>query len=131
MLKVNLITLSDYASVSREGKLSIDGIFDKLNVVTFPTTLIRAFFVATVSGETFTEYKLDLSFKKGSKEIASFNLNSTTGENGKNNLIVELAGLPIGSEGEYKFSLMHNKKELGAAILDVVPADQAERKLVN
>lgn len=132
MLKVNLITLSDYASVSREGKLSIDGIFDKLNVVAFPTTLIRAFFVATVSGDTFTEYKLDLSFKKGAKEIASFKLNSTTGENGKNNLIVELAGLPIEGEGEYKFSLMHNKKELAAAVLDVVPAEaQTERKMVN
>jgi hypothetical protein len=133
MLKVNLITLSDYASVSREGKLSIDGIFDKLNVVTFPTTLVRAFFVATVTGETFTEYKLDLSFKKGTKEIASFNLNSTTGENGKNNLIVELAGLPIESEGEYKLSLAHNKKELGSAILEVVSVteNQAEVKLPN
>jgi hypothetical protein len=132
MLKVNLITLSDYASVSREGKLNIDGIFDKLNVVTFPTTLARAFFVATVSGETFTEYKLDLSFKKGAKEIATFNLNSTTGENGKNNLIVELVGLPIEEEGEYKFSLNHNKKELGTTILEVVPAgNQTERKLPN
>lgn len=132
MLKVNLITLSDYASVSREGKLSIDGIFDKLNVSSFPTTLVRAFFVATVSGETFTQYKLDLSFKKGNKEIASFNLDSTTGENGKNNLIVELAGLPIEGEGEYKFSLAHNKKELGAAALEVVSVEnKEERKLVN
>lgn len=132
MLKVNLITLSDYASVSREGKLSIDGIFDKLNVATFPTTIVRAFFVATVSGETFTEYKLDLSFKKGSKEIASFNLNSTTGENGKNNLIVELAGLPVESVGEYKLSLIHNKKELGNAILEVVSTEnQKEMRLPN
>ncbi len=132
MIKVNLITLSDYASVSREGKLSIDGIFDKLNVTTFPTTLVKAFFVATVNGDSFTEYKLDLSFKKGTKELANFNLNSMTGENGRNNLIVELVGLPIQEEGQYKFSLSHNKKELGNAILDVVVANnQTETKLPN
>lgn len=133
MLKVNLVTLSDYASVTREGKLSIDGIFDKLNVTNFPTTLVKAFFVATVTGDSFTEYKLDLSFKKGTKELANFNLNSVTGENGRNNLIVELVGLPIQEEGEYKFILLHNKKELGSAILDVVlaNANQGGAKLPN
>ena len=38
MLKLNLITLSDYASVSREGKLSIDGIFDKEKLSIFSWT---------------------------------------------------------------------------------------------
>lgn len=123
MVKVNLITLSDYASVSREGKLSIDGIFDKLNVTTFPTTLVRAFFVATVNGDAFTEYKLDLNFKKGSKQIASFNLISNTGENGRNNLVVELVGLPIESEGKYEFTLVHNKKELGTAFLEAITVE--------
>jgi hypothetical protein len=123
MVKVNLITLSDYASVSREGKLSIDGIFDKLNVTTFPTTLVRAFFVATVNGDAFTEYKLDLNFKKGNKQIASFKLVSSTGENGRNNLVVELVGLPIESEGKYEFALVHNKKELGSAFLEAIVVD--------
>lgn len=129
MLKVNLITLSDYASVSREGKLSINGIFDKLNVTSFPTTLVRAFFVATVAGDAFTEYKLDLNFKKGSKQIASFNLVSTTGENGRNNLVVELVGLPIEEEGKYEFALVHNKKELGSAFLEAITleANQNEK----
>lgn len=123
MLKVNLITLSDYATVSQEGKLTIAGIFDKLNVANFPTTLVRAFFVATVSGDAFKEYKLDLSFKKGAKQIATFALNSSTGENGRNNLVVELVGLPIETEGEYKFSLSHEKKELGSAILEAITVD--------
>jgi len=132
MLKVNLITLSDYASISREGKLSIDGIFDKLNVTKFPTSLVRAFFVATISGEALTEYKLDLNFKKGSKSLASFNLNSMTGENGRNNMVVELVGLPIQEEGEYKFSLMHNKKELGSVSLEAILKDnQTAERLPN
>lgn len=132
MLKVNLITLSDYASISREGKLSINGIFDKLNVTKFPTTLVRAFFVATISGEALTEYKLDLNFKKGSKSLASFNLVSMTGENGRNNMVVELVGLPIQEEGEYKFSLTHNKKELGSVDLEAISKDnQPAERLPN
>lgn len=132
MLKVRLITLSDYASISREGKLSINGIFDKLNVNKFPTSLARAFFVATITGDAFKEYKLELNFKKGTKQLASFNLNSVTGENGRNNLVVELVGLPIESEGEYKFSLTHEKKELGSSSLEaILKTNQESKKLPN
>lgn len=132
MLRVNLITLSDYASISREGKLSINGIFDKLNVTKFPTTLVRAYFVATISGDSLTEYKLDLNFKKGSKNIATFNLASMTGENGRNNMVVELVGLPIQEEGEYKFTLTHGKKELGSTTLEAIQKEgQVAEKLPN
>ena len=126
MLKVNLITLSDYASISREGKLSINGIFDKLNVTKFPTSLVRAYFVATISGDSLTEYKLDLNFKKGSKNLATFNLNSMTGENGRNNMVVELVGLPIQEEGEYKLTLTHNKKELGSTTLEAILKENSQ-----
>ena len=133
MLKVNLITLSDYASISREGKLSINGIFDKLNVTKFPTSLVRAYFVATISGDSLTEYKLDLNFKKGSKNLATFNLNSMTGENGRNNMVVELVGLPIQEEGEYKLTLTHNKKELGSTTLEAILKENSQptEKLPN
>lgn len=132
MLKVNLITLSDYATVSQEGKLTIAGIFDKLNAANFPTSIARAFFVATVAGDSFTQYKLDLSFKKGNKELATFNLSSTTGENGRNNILVELVGLPIETEGEYKFILSYNKKELASTILEAVTVDNNQNiKLPN
>lgn len=132
MIKVKLITLSDYASISREGKLSINGIFDKLNVTKFPTNLARAFFVATVTGDPLTEYKLNLNFKKATKQLATFNINSMTGENGRNNLVIELVGLPIESEGEYKFSLTHEKKEIGFATLEALQKDNQEAaKLPN
>ena len=133
MLKINLITLSDYASVSGEGKLTIAGIFDKLNVTTFPTSIVKAFFVSTINGEAFTQYNLDLDFKKDNKQIASFTLNSTTGENGRNNLVVEMVGLPIETEGKYYFILRHEKKELGKIMLEAVLAQKPENngKVIN
>ena len=115
-----------------KGKLSINGIFDKLNVTKFPTSLVRAFFVATIAGDALTEYKLDLNFKKGSKNLATFNLNSMTGENGRNNMVVELVGLPIQEEGDYKFSLTHGKKELGSTSLEAIQKEgQPAEKLPN
>lgn len=131
-LKVNLITLSDYSTISKEGKLSIDGIFDRLNVAKFPTSLIRAFFVATVSGEPFTEYKLSLEVKKGTKQIASFPLNNMTGDNGRNNLVVELIGIPFETEGKYDFILNNDGEELARTSLDAVPVEsKAELKMPN
>jgi hypothetical protein len=133
MLKVNLITLSDYASVSGEGKLTIAGIFDKLNVGKFPTSIVKAFFVATLSGDAFTQYNLDLEFKKDNKKIASFSLNSTTGENGRNNMVVEMVGLPIESEGDYYFILRHEKKELGKLMLEAILSQSSpgQERIVN
>ena len=132
MLEVRLITLSDYATVSKEGKLTIAGIFDRLNVTKFPTSIVRAFFVATISGSPFTEYKLDLEVKKGAKQVASFQLNSVTGDNGRNNLVVEMVGIPFKEEGEYNFILSHDKKELGRTSLDAVYSEsQTEIKMPN
>lgn len=38
-LHTEIITLCDYALISREGKLSISGIFDELRVQKFPEVL--------------------------------------------------------------------------------------------
>ena len=121
-LKTEIIALCDYASVSREGKLSISGIFDELRVQQFPGGIARAFFVATVTGTPSTSYKLILKIEpsKGfAGEQSSFNLDTSTGLNGKNNLIVELAGLAFKEEGDYRFTLYEGKEEVGSTLLKV------------
>ncbi len=62
-LKTEIIALCDYANVSREGKLNINGIFDELRVQKFPGGIARAFFVATVSGTPSPPYKLTLKIE--------------------------------------------------------------------
>ncbi len=121
-LKTEIIALCDYASVSREGKLSINGIFDELRVQNFPGGIPRAFFIATVSGAPSTSYKLTLKIEPSegfAGEQSSFNLDTSTGPNGKNNLIVELAGLGFKEEGEYRFILSDGKQEVGSTLLKV------------
>jgi len=48
--KLNFSFLCDYASVSREGKLSMNGIFENINVHSFPACHPLMFIVANVSG---------------------------------------------------------------------------------
>lgn len=122
-LATEIIALCDYASVSREGKLSINGIFDELRVQQFPGGLPRAFFVATVNGTPNTSYKLNLKIEP-SKGFAgaqsSFDINALTSHNGKNNLIVEIIGLGFKEEGEYQFILKEGDKEVGSTLLKVL-----------
>jgi len=122
-LKTEIIALCDYASISREGKLSINGIFDELRVQQFPGGLARAFFVATISGTPNTSYKLNLKIEpaKGfAGEQNTFNLDTTTGPNGKNNMLVELFGLAFKEEGDFRFILSEEKKEIGSVLLKVL-----------
>lgn len=121
-LKTEIIALCDYASVSKEGKLSINGIFDEMRVSKFPGGISRAFFVATVSGTPANSYKLTLKIEpsKGfAGEKNSFDIDAITAQNGKNNLIVELVGLAFKEEGDYRFVLTEGKNEVGSVSLKV------------
>ncbi len=121
-LKTEIIALCDYASVSREGKLSINGIFDELRVQKFPGGIPRAFLVATINGTPNTQYKLNLKVegKNGSKSpIDNLALDTMTAPNGKNNLVIELVNLGFEKEGDYLFKIYNREEEVGSTLLKV------------
>src|SRR6266567_6528599 len=109
-LHTEIITLCDYALISREGKLSISGIFDELRVQKFPGGIARAFFVATLRGTPDTSYKLKINTENGKKVMNSLDIEVHTSMNGKNNIILELVNLGFEKEGEYKF-VIHNGED--------------------
>jgi len=102
-LYTEIITLCDYASLSREGKLSINGIFDELRVQKFPGGIARAFFVATLRGKPDTSYKLKINTEHGRKVINSLDIEIHTSMNGKNNIILELVNLGFEKEGRNNY----------------------------
>jgi hypothetical protein len=121
-LKTEIIALCDYASVSREGKLSINGIFDELRVQKFPGGIARAFLVATVNGTPNTQYSLSLKVESkngGKSPLKDLNLNAVTSPNGKSNLIIELVNLGFEKEGDYYFKIYSEGKEVGLTLLKV------------
>lgn len=125
-LHTELIVLCDYATVSREGKLSINGIFDEIRVQKFPGGIPRAFFVTTISGTPNTNYKLNLKLenKSSGTTINTTNIETTTSPNGRSNLLIELLGLAFNEEGDYTFKIYHENKEVGSTLLKVNQASE-------
>ncbi len=124
-LHTEILTLCDYALISREGKLSINGIFDELRVQKFPGGIARAFFVATLQGKADTSYKLKINTENGKKVMNTLNLEVHTSMNGKNNIILELVNLGFEKEGEYKFAIYNGSDEVGSTSLKVMSAEQS------
>lgn len=123
-LHTEIITLCDYALISREGKLSISGIFDELRVQKFPGGIARAFFVATLQGDPDASYKLKIHTEYRGKVLNALDLDIHTSLNGKNNIILELVNLGFEEEGDYKFVIYHRKDEVGSTQLKVMNAEQ-------
>jgi hypothetical protein len=121
-LKTEIIALCDYANVSREGKLNINGIFDELRIQKFPGGVARAFLVATVNGAPDVRYNLTLKVegKNGGKTpLKDLNLNAMTSPNGKSNLLIELVNLGFEKEGDYRFKIYNEGREIGSTLLKV------------
>ena len=121
-LKTEIIALCDYASVSREGKLSINGIFDELRIQKFPGGIARAFLVATINGTSNVQHNLILKVegKNGSKSpLKDLTLSAMTSPNGKSNLMIELVNLGFEKEGDYHFKIYSEGKEIGSTLLKV------------
>lgn len=124
-LKTELMVLCDYASVSREGKLSINGIFDEVRVTNLPGGLARAFLVATVSGASETTYKLIFKLEhNGETILPPNNVETKTSLNGKNNIIIELVGMNFPKEGDYELKMYHDDNEIGATKIKVIHTQQ-------
>jgi len=123
-LHTEIIALCDYATVSREGKLSINGIFDELRVQKFPGGIARAFLVATLRGKPDTAYTLKLRVEQNGKAKAEMDLEIRTSPNGKNNIITELVNVGFEEEGECRFLIMNGMEEIGATNLKVMSVEQ-------
>lgn len=114
-LKTDLFVLCDYATVSREQKLSVIGIFDQFFVANVPTNWPKMFLVAVVSGEPNQEYPITLKIippAKTEQEFPDKDLRVTLGNNGKANLITELVNFPLPMPGVFKVQIMSEKEKI-------------------
>ncbi|HSX18564.1 MAG TPA: hypothetical protein VLE91_00355 [Candidatus Saccharimonadales bacterium] len=115
-LTTDIFTLCDYATVSREQKLSVIGIFDQFYVADIPTNWPKMFLVAVISGEANKEYDITLKIIPPAKTEQGFpdkELKVTLGQNGKANLITELVNFPLPLVGTYKVQITEGKTKVG------------------
>lgn len=121
-LKTEIIALADYASISQENKLSINGIFDELRLTKFPGGIPRAFLVATIHGEPAQSYKLSIRCEdiRTSKNVLNpLDMEVFISPSGKSNIIAELVNMGFEKEGSYRFVIYNGKEEVGSTQLKV------------
>lgn len=118
-LKTDIFTLCDYATVSREQKLSIIGIFDQFYLANVPANWPKMFLVAVLSGEANREYDITLKIIPPAKTDQSFpdkDLKVTLGQNGRANLITELVNFPLPLPGTYKVEIIEGNPPAGGKV---------------
>ena len=114
-LKTDIFVLCDYATVSREQKLSVIGIFDQFFVANVPTNWPKMFLVAVLSGQPNNEYDITLKINPPGKTDQKFpdkDLKVTLGQNGKANLITELVNFPLPLAGTYEVVITEGKSKV-------------------
>jgi len=130
-----LIVICDYANLSQDGKLSVNGIFDEVYVQSFPGGIAQTYLVATIKGETNAPYKFDvklLNIKNSKNYLNPITLTGNFGRNGKTNLIVGVNSLGFDEEGMYRFVISDGDAEVGATTLNVMHAkNQSNQKFTQ
>lgn len=116
-----LFVLSDYATTSKDGKLSIMGIFDRIFVKTLPVHYPRFFVVLVLKGEPSASHQLSLEFNSssGKKILENKQINITFAGNGKANIITDITNLHIGEIGEHQFTVNLDDKPIASTSLHI------------
>lgn len=113
--KLNFSFLCDYASVSREGKLSMAGIFENINVRTLPTHHPLMFIVTNIGGvnnsDKFT-CKLVLN-DQSQKQLASISQEVRVDPQHNFGFIGQFVNIRFETIGEYAIKFFIDNKEIG------------------
>jgi hypothetical protein len=137
-LKVNFAHVCDYASISREGKLSVMGIFAQVFAITLPggiPMMYLAFEIDASASELDRPFKLEIRLADADGGIiasvegeAAFGVlpgqTLPKGERAKNSQVMALGGLQLPKWGAYSFSIFLNgdlKIETGFTLTQGLP----------
>jgi len=132
-VSTELITLCDYALNSKDGKLSIMGIFDRIFVKQLPAKYPRFFIVVVLNGNSTSKHDLSLQLTSptGKTILPKKEVSVGFGVNGKANLITDITNLTLPEIGEYKFALMELNSLVAKTSLFVNQLESNQVQLPN
>lgn len=139
-MKVNFAHICDYASISREGKLSAMGIFDNIGVRSVPAThpaLYLAFQIEMQVAEFDRPFKLEVRLATEDGQVmmrtqAEGRINASKAPKAGTPVripqIMALGGLSLPKFGRYAFDIFINDDLKTSAAFDVIqgPAGKVE-----
>jgi len=114
--KMNFSFLCDYASVSREGKLSLNGIFENINVRAFPAQHPLMFAVANISGVNNGD-KFTCEVVKndaGQKKLATIIQEIKADARRNFGFIGQFVNVRYDEPGDYAIKFFIDNKEIGS-----------------
>ncbi|MCP4650519.1 MAG: hypothetical protein GY853_10625 [PVC group bacterium] len=113
--KLNFSFLCDYAMVSREGKLSMNGIFENINVRKFPTHHPLMFVVANVGGvNNKDKFTCELVSEENSQtKMAAITSEVVVDPNRNFGFIGQFVNVRYEKPGKYELKFYIDNKEIG------------------
>jgi len=134
-LKSELLLMADFALTSREGKLSIIGIFDRIFVHQTPAKYPRFFIVSSLSGEENSKHQVELNLESpdGKKILPAKTMEVTLAANGRANIITDIANVAFDQIGEYHLQVYADDKSIASTPFFVTKVNppQESQKLPN
>ena len=132
LLKTKIFVICDYASMDREGKLSLNGIFDEMYVDKMPAYFLRFYVAATITGEPEKTYDIQITiFGPDNKVVNHQEDTIQIGTGGVSHLITDIHNFPVEQIGKYTIKLASNdKKIIGKTTFNVIDLT-TKRKSVN
>ncbi len=132
LLKTKIFVICDYASMDREGKLSLNGIFDEMFVDKMPAYFLRFYIVATITGEPEKTYDIQVTvFGPDNKVVNHQEDTIQIGTGGVSHLITDIHNFPVEQIGKYTIKLATNdKKIIGKTTFNVIDLT-TKRKSIN
>lgn len=131
-LKTNVFVICDYASMDREGKLSLNGIFAEMYVDKMPAYFLRFYIAATILGTPEKTYDVQITVYSPDNKVV--NHEETTiqlGTGGVSHLITDIHNFPVEQIGEYTIKLKtNNKNTIGETSFKVIDLN-TKRESVN
>ncbi len=122
--KLNFMHLCDEALFSQDGKLSLIGMFEVINITALPGSLLKAYLVLNIGILNRNVKKVDLNItikKLDTKEeifklptiTPAFELNPASKEEVKVGITLQLANIIFKETGSYIVELEANKQVVG------------------
>ena len=136
--KIELLALSNFAHYSKNGSLSIVEILDQFEAESLPASYPRCYLSFIVSASPDSQIVIKIAiFPPDNSMSLQKDVVLKTGENGKDNFILELVNFNLPMQGEYKIKLFFNDIEIGQTSFFVTQTTskpklkKAKGKLIN
>jgi len=127
-MKITYLGICDLASVTREGKLNLMGIFRQIFVQKLPTNYLKFTIVAIVAGKENSQEQISIAIiSPDQKTIINQQLKLQIGPAGTANMFFDVVNLPIQQTGEYQIRILQTDATLGETTLNILKVKPQEK----